>query len=307
MPVAERVKAVRAFNRFITVRFGVLERGFLGTNHSLTEARLIYELAQRSQTETADLRESVGVDSGYLSRLLARLDKAGLVSRTPSPADGRRQVVSLTVAGRKAWETLDARSSAQAGELLDSLPEADQRRLVGAMETVRRLTSQAPRDRTLVLRPPEAGDLGWVVERHGTLYSHEYGWDERFEGLVAQVVGDYAGRSDRRRNSAWVAEVDGQPAGSIFLVEDDSATARLRLLLVEPAARGMGLGRRLVEEAIRFARRAGYEQVVLWTNDVLASARPIYEAAGFELLAEEPHSRFGPEVVGQDWRLRLGV
>lgn len=175
------------------------------------------------------------------------------------------------------------------------------------METVRRLTSHEAGDRTLVVRAPEAGDLGWVVERHGSLYAREYGWDERFEGLVAEVVGDYAQRSDRTRNSAWVAEVDGHPAGSIFLVEDDPRTARLRLLLVEPAARGMGLGSRLVEEAVGFARRAGYEQLVLWTNDVLASARPIYESAGFELVAEEPHSHFGPEVIGQDWRLRLGV
>jgi len=302
-----RVTSVRAFNRFITRRFGVLERGLLGTNHSVTEARLLYELAQEPAVETSHLRTVVGLDSGYLSRLLARLEGQGLLIRRRSDADARRQLVELTPAGREAYAVLDGRSTEQVANLLEDLPEADQRRLVGAMETVRRLTSQAPDDRTLVLRAPEAGDLGWVVERHGTLYAHEYGWDERFEGLVAQVVGDYAGRVDRRRNSAWIAEVDGQPAGSIFLVEDDSGTARLRLLLVEPAARGMGLGRRLVEEAIRFARRAGYAEVVLWTNDVLASARPIYEAAGFELVAEEPHSRFGPEVVGQDWRLRLGV
>ncbi len=303
----ERTAAVRAFNRFITRRFGVLERGFLGTNHSLTEARLLYELAQRPETETAGLRDAVGLDSGYLSRLLARLEKDGLVTRRRSPGDARRQVVALTAKGRGAWLTLDARSAAQAGELLDSLPDGDQRRLVGAMETVRVLTSGAPRDRTVVLRAPEAGDLGWVVERHGVLYSHEYGWGEPFEGLVAEVVGDYARRRDRGRNAAWIAEVDGRRAGSIFLVEDDSGAARVRLLLVEPVARGMGLGRRLVEEAIRFARRAGYSEVVLWTNDVLASARPIYEAAGFRLIAEERHSRFGPEVIGQDWALSLGV
>lgn len=273
----------------------------------MTSAASSLTLAQRPQTETADLREALGLDSGYLSRLLGRLEKAGLVTRMRSAADARRQVVALTTEGREVWRTLDARSSAQAGELLDSLPEADQRRLVGAMETVRRLTSQTPQDRTIVLRAPEAGDLGWVVERHGTLYAHEYGWDAHFEGLVAEVVGDYAKRSDRRRNSAWIAEVDRQPVGSVFLVEDGADTARLRLLLVEPAARRVGLGRRLAEEAVRFARRAGYEQVVLWTNDVLASARPIYESLGFELVGEKSHSRFGPEVVGQHWRLRLGV
>ena len=160
---------------------------------------------------------------------------------------------------------------------------------------------------TAVLRAPEPGDLGWVVERHGTLYSREYGWDERFEGLVAEVVADYAKRSDRGRNSAWIAEVDGRRAGSVFLVDDGAGAARLRLLLVDPSARGGGLGRRLVDEAIRFARRAGYDEVVLWTNDVLSSARPIYEAAGFELVGEARHSRFGPEVVGQDWALPLGV
>jgi DNA-binding MarR family transcriptional regulator/GNAT superfamily N-acetyltransferase len=304
---SERIGAVRAFNRFLTRRFGVLERGFLGTNHSLTEARLIYELAQRPEMETSSLREALGLDSGYLSRLLTRLEKAGLVSRARSSGDARRQVVALTPQGEEAWRTLDTRSSKQAGELLDSLPEGDQRRLVGAMDTVRRLTSGPPEDPTVVLRAPEPGDLGWVVERHGSLYAHEYGWDERFEGLVAEVVGDYAKRADRGRNSAWVAEVDGVRAGSIFLVEDTAGAARLRLLLVEPVARGRGVGRRLVEEAVRFARRAGYREVVLWTNDVLSSARPIYEAAGFRLVAEEPHSRFGPRVVGQDWALSLGV
>jgi DNA-binding MarR family transcriptional regulator/GNAT superfamily N-acetyltransferase len=307
MAAEERIGAVRSFNRFITRRFGVLERGFLGTNHSLTEARLVYELAQAPAIETSRLREAVGIDSGYLSRLLSRLEKAALVSRSRSPQDARRRLVSLTEEGRELWRTLDARSSEQAGALLDSLPEGDQRTLVGAMETVRRLTGGASGDRTVVLRAPAPGDLGWIVERHGTLYSHEYGWDERFEALVAEVVADYAARADRRRNAAWIAEVDGRRAGSILLVEDASGAARLRLLLVEPSARGLGLGRRLVDEAIRFARRAGYEEVVLWTNDVLDSARPIYEAAGFHLVAEEPHSRFGPEAVGQDWALALGV
>ena len=303
----DRVGAVRSFNRFITRRFGVLERGFLGTNHSLTEARVVYELAQASQMETSALREAVGLDSGYLSRLVTRLESNGLVSRTRSPGDARRQLLSLTERGQELWRRLDDRSSAQAGELLDSLPEGDQRTLVAAMETVRRLTAGSPEDRTVVLRDPEPGDLGWVVERHGTVYASEYGWDQRFEGLVAEVVGDYAERTDRTRNAAWIAEVDGGRAGSIFLVEDPSGAARLRLLLVEPAARGVGLGRRLVDEALRFARRVGYGEVVLWTNDVLASARPIYEAAGFRLVGEERHSRFGPQVVGQDWALSLGV
>ena len=301
---ADRVAAVRAFNRFYTARIGVLREGLHDTPHSLTEARVLFELGRNGPAEVADLRRTLAIDAGHLSRLLARLDAAGLVVREPSETDARRRRVRLTTQGHRAYATLDQRSAAEIQALLDGLPEPDQRRLVAAMDVVNRLldnrTDQRP-PAAYVLREPEPGDLGWIVQRHGALYAQEYGWDETFEALVARIVADFAQHRDPKRERAWIAEVGGAPAGSVLCARRDERTAQLRLLLVEPAARGLGIGARLVEECVRFARRAGYEEIALWTNDVLHAARRIYQRAGFTLVEEEPHRSFGHDLVGQTW------
>ncbi len=300
--LAARVTSVRAFNRAYTATMGLLREGLLESPYSLTEARVLFELAGRDATDAGDLRERLGIDAGYLSRLLTRLETAGVVAREPAPHDARRRLVRLTDDGRAAAATLDERSAHDVQRLLVGLSDGDQHRLVGAMEAIRALLAPAPAaDGTLVLRGPRPGDLGWIVQRHGAVYAEQFGWDVRFEALVARVVADFANGHDPRAEAAWIAELDGAPAGCVLCVRCDDATAQLRLLLVEPPARGRGLGARLVDECLRFARAAGYARMVLWTNDVLTSARRIYEAAGFELVDAAPHREFGPEVVGQHW------
>jgi DNA-binding MarR family transcriptional regulator/GNAT superfamily N-acetyltransferase len=306
-PVAD----VRAFTRFYTAVIGVLDEGLLGTPYSVTEARVLFELAQSDATDVADLRRGLRLDSGYMSRIAARLEADGLVTRAASGRDARRQVLALTPRGRDVFADLDARSADQVAHLLDKLGVADQERLVTAMGTVRSLLGAAQGDglaataRTVVLREPGPGDLGWVVARHGSVYAAEYGWNTEFEGLVARIVADYAAGHDPRREAAWIAELDGEPVGCVFCVARDDTTAQLRILLVDPAARGLGIGARLVAECLRFATAAGYESMMLWTNDVLTSARRIYEAAGFRLVDEEPHHSFGQDLVGQVWERRL--
>jgi DNA-binding MarR family transcriptional regulator/GNAT superfamily N-acetyltransferase len=297
--------AVRAFNRFYTSRIGVLREGLLESPFSLTEARVIFELAQREATEVAELRRALNVDAGYLSRILARFAGDGLVTRERSASDGRRQVVRLTDGGRAAYRVLDTRSAAEVGALLSGLADDEQRCLVGAMREIRRVLEPAPSGQPFVLRPPGPGDLGWVVHRHGVLYAREYGWDETFEALVARIVADYVDHRDPARERVWIAELDGQPAGCIFCVRREDHLAQLRLLLVEPGARGMGVGGKLVDECLDFARAAGYREIMLWTNDVLDQARRIYERAGFELREEEPHHSFGHDLVGQNWSRTL--
>jgi len=247
----------------------------------------------------------VGHLPGYLSRILARFEADGLALRERSAADGRRQVIRLTEQGRAAFETLNARSAEEIGALLSRLSEEDQRRLVGAMEVIRDVLEQHPRPESYLLRPLRPGDLGWVVHRHGVLYAEEYGWDDTFEALVARIVAEYVEHRDPQRENAWIAEVDGEPVGCVFCVKKDEQVAQLRILLVEPTARGLGIGARLVEECMRFARRAGYEEIMLWTNDVLEDARRIYERAGFELVEEEKHHSFGHDLVGQNWSRKL--
>src|SRR3954470_6423066 len=244
MAVDDRVAAVREFNRFYTERIGVLGEGLLHTGYSLTEARVLFELGQVEAMDVADLRATLGLDAGYLSRLLSRLDQAGVLRRERSERDARRQRVALTPAGRAAYAELDARSAAENAALLDGLPEDAQRRLLGAMDAIRGVLAPSPAP-AYVLRPPAAGDYGWVVARHGALYAREYGWDETFEALVARVVADYADGHDPRREAGWIAEVSGHPIGSIFCMRRDERTAQLRLLIVEPDARGMGVGRAL--------------------------------------------------------------
>jgi DNA-binding MarR family transcriptional regulator/GNAT superfamily N-acetyltransferase len=296
-PVAE----VREFNRFYTATIGVLREGLLRTPYSLTEARIIFELAQRDETEVTALRRQLGVDAGYLSRILARFAADGLVDRARSATDGRRQVIRLTPAGRAAYRMLDERSAAEIQRMLDRLPASNQRRLLGAMATIRGVLNDERRPGVL-LREPRPGDLGWIVARHGELYAAEHGWDATFEALVAGIVADFALSADPvGRERAWLVEIDGERAGCVFCVREDESTARLRVLLVEPDARGAGVGSRLVRECIAFARSAGYRRLVLLTYDVLADARRIYQRAGFRLVHQEPVRRYGHDLVEQEW------
>jgi DNA-binding MarR family transcriptional regulator/N-acetylglutamate synthase-like GNAT family acetyltransferase len=305
-PPRERVAAVRRFNRFYTRRIGVLLEGLLHSPYTLTEARLIFELAQRDGVTASALGQDLGLDAGYMSRLLRGLQHQGLIRRARSAADGRQFHLHLTAAGRDAFAMLDARSHDEFEAMLAELSEPGQARLVCAMETIEELLGQpAARPATIVLRPHQPGDMGWVVHRHGVLYAEEYGWDERFEALVAQIVADFVNGFDARRERCWIAERDGAIVGSVFLVRQSDEVAKLRLLLVEPRARGHGLGRRLVEECVRFARRTGYARITLWTNSVLEAARRLYEEAGFVLVDEAPHRSFGHDLVGQTWELPL--
>jgi len=304
-PGPDQVATVRDFNRFYTRVIGLLDEGLLRTPYSLTEARVIFELAQRGATEVPDLRRDLALDAGYLSRILARFTSDGLVTRTTSPTDTRRQVVELTTTGRAAYEMLNERSDAQIVTLLSGLGDADRHQLVGAMRTIRTVLDPTPPPRAYLLRGLHPGDAGWVVHRHGVRYAEEYGWDSSFEALVARIVADYLADHDARRENAWIAELDGRPVGCVFCVRRDDTVAQLRLLLVEPEARGMGIGSRLVDECLRFARSAGYREIMLWTNDVLTDARRIYEKAGFELRDQAPHHSFGHDLVEQTWWRRL--
>ena len=301
-----RVGEVRRFNRFWTRQIGVLREGYLESPFSLTEVRVFYELAHREETTAGELGEELGLDAGYLSRILSGFQKHGLIRKRPSEADGRRRLLRLTERGREAFAPLEARSRSEIGAMLGGMSIAGQERLVEAMRAIERLLSFRP-DPVIpyLLRPPQPGDMGWVVHRHGVLYAREYGWDERFEALVAGIVAKFIQEYEPRVERCWIAERDGEVVGCVFLVRESEEVAKLRLLLVEPEARGLGIGSRLVEECIRFARQAGYLKITLWTNDVLNSARRIYEAMGFQLVHEKPHRSFGHDLVGQTWELML--
>ncbi|NBF00008.1 MarR family transcriptional regulator [Nonomuraea sp. KC401] len=292
-----RVSEVRAFNRFYTKVIGALQAGMLDSPYSLTEVRVLFELAHAERMETGELRGLLGLDAGYLSRMLARFEGDGLITRERSAADARKQLVRLTPAGAEVFSGLDRRSAGEVERLLSGLPEPDQDRLVAAMGTIRRLLAPPAERQPYVIRPPRTGDLGWVVSRHGALYDAEYGWGAGFEQLVARIVGEL----DFSRDTGWIAEEGGERAGCVFFVRQDAATAKLRLLLVEPSARGMGIGRRLVEECLRHARAEGCERITLWTRDCLASALRIYQAAGFELQSQEKGMENGVEVTDQMW------
>jgi DNA-binding MarR family transcriptional regulator/N-acetylglutamate synthase-like GNAT family acetyltransferase len=303
------VQRVRSFNRTWTEVLGLLDQGLLATEHSLSEARVLFELAQRPMWERLDLRQRLGMDASFLTRVLTRLEADGLVVTAPSPADTRRLTLALTARGRSAAAELDARSSAQIDELLAPLT-AGQRRTVGEAMTVisaflRRRPPAGAAARDVQVRGLHEGDVGWVIERHGEIYFDEFGWNIEFEVLVARIVADYLDHHRPGQENAWIVTVDGARAGCVFCCRRDATTAQLRILLVEPWARGLGLGARLVAECIGFARAAGYAEIVLWTNDVLVAARRIYQAAGFELVDEEPHHSFGHDLVGQNWRLDL--
>ena len=297
-----RIAAVRRFNRFYTKKIGVLSDPFLNTPYSLTEGRVLYALAHRDGATATWLCEELGLDPGYLSRLLRGFEQQKLISRNPSPQDGRQTLISLTPAGRDAYEPLDRASQSDIENLLAPLPEADQERLVGAMRTVSSLLGDAAEVTTapaFILRSHRPGDMGWVTQRHGALYAEEYGLNERMESYVAEVVAKFLREYDPAREHCWIAEQDGAPVGSVFLVRESDDVARLRLLIVDPRARGLGVGRRLVDECIRFARQAGYREITLWTHSILTAARRIYAATGFEIVETEEHDEFGPMLTGE--------
>jgi len=301
-----RVAAIRRFNRFYTKQIGVLRGGLLKSPFSLTEVRVLYELAHREAPTATELGQELGLDAGYLSRILSGLARRRLVQKTTSEADGRQSLLSLTKQGREAFAALDVRASDEIRAMLKDVAAPEQGRLVEAMHTIEGVLGAAPEKRApYLLRPPQPGDMGWVIHRHGALYAQEYGWDERFEALVAGIVANFAHHHDPKRERCWIAEKDGAIVGSVFLVERRKTVGQLRLLLVEPSARGLGIGQRLVGECIRFARQVGYRKVVLWTNDVLHAARRIYEKAGFRLVHQQPNDSFGHDLVEQDWELTL--
>jgi DNA-binding MarR family transcriptional regulator/GNAT superfamily N-acetyltransferase len=304
--LAHRVAAVRRFNRFYTRTIGVLQEGLLQSTFSLAEARVLYELAQGARTTATTLGRDLALDAGYLSRILQRFERDGLISRSPSDLDRRQSLLALTEAGRDAFAPLDARSRDEVSALLGPLPERAQIALVEAMSRIEGLLgAQGAAPVPWLLRQHHPGDIGWVVARHGALYAEEYGFDARFEALVARVAGDFLAGHDPARERCWIAERDGVNIGSVFLVRETDDIAKLRLLIVEPAARGLGIGRRLVDKCIGFARTAGYRSITLWTNDVLVAARSIYQTAGFRLVASAPHRDFGPAIVGENWELGL--
>lgn len=302
----DRVAAVRGFNRFYTQKIGVLGEGLLASPFSLTEARVLFELAQRDSATAAGLCRDLGLDAGYLSRIVRRFENDKLLVRTPSAADGRQSLLALTASGREAFAELDRRSRDEIAALLEPLPAGRQARLVAAMAGIERLLGGSatgePRWR---LRPHRPGDMGWVVSRHGALYAEEYGWDESFEALVAEIAAKFVRHFDPARERCWIAERDGAPVGSVFLVRQSQTIAKLRLLIVDPEARGLGIGAALVEECLRFARDAGYRKVTLWTQSILVAARAIYQAAGFHRVREEPHHSFGHDLVGEYWERTL--
>ncbi|MFD4621563.1 GNAT family N-acetyltransferase [Streptomyces sp. NPDC058475] len=303
------VQDIRSFNRFYTNVIGALDYGrHLYAPYTLTESRVLYELAHSPRTDAVDLRTELSLDSGYLSRILNKFEQDGLIERAPSEKDPRRRRITLTARGREAAGLLDERARESVGSLLASVAPADRERLAEAMRTVRTILGdgRAPRREDVVLREPGPGDLGWIVQRNAALYAAEYGWNADYEGLVARIVADFAEDHDPHLERVWIAELDGRPVGCVMCVRDDApGTARLRLLLVEPDARGLRIGDRLTGAVIDFARGVGYRELVLWTNDVLTAARRIYQRHGFVLVSEKPHRSFGADLVGQDWRLDL--
>jgi len=302
----QSIVAVRRFNRFYTRQIGVLRQSLLDSPFSLAEARVLYEVAHRQQPTATELGQDLQLDAGYLSRMLRSFEQRGLLRKEASSRDARQSLLSLTAEGRKAQLALEAGSNAEVGAMLSVLADDEQNRLLRAMQTIESLLGPPQVSREpYVLRPHRPGDMGWIVHRHGVLYAREYGWDETFEALVAEITARFIREFDARRECCWMAERDGEILGCVFLVKQSASVAQLRLLLVEPSARGLGIGRRLVEECIRFARQAGYSSITLWTNDILGAARHIYEAAGFRLVSEEKHRSFGHDLVGQTWDLRL--
>ena len=318
LPASDQIAAFRRFNRRYTRFIGTLQEGLLDTPYSLSEARVLYELATRRRPFAKEITQELGMDAGYLSRILSKFQEAGLVKRATSPEDGRQTHLTLTKEGRAAFRNLNSRSDRQARSILGGLAPVARSNLIRSMRTIEDVLDTTAADATaeakaqtaatpFVLRPHRPGDMGWVVHREGALYAQEYGWDERFEALAAHVVADFIDRFDPARERCWMAERDGESLGHIFLVKHPERTgvAKLRLLLVEPSARGMGVGHALVAECVRFAREAGYRKITLWTQSILTAAHRIYQQAGFRLVSEEPHHSFGKDLIAQTWELDL--
>ncbi len=304
--VAHQVDSMRAFNRFYTRQIGVLEEGLLKSDFSLTEVRVLYELAHAEGLTASDLARELGLDMGYMSRVLRRLQARSLLRRGASKTDARQSVLGLTAKGRKAFVPIEEATREQVAGMLSAVPIDAKPKLMRSMRTIRALLGESDaQPAPYVIRDPRPGDIGWIIHRHGVLYAGEYGWDAGFEGLVAEIAGKFIRTFDPELEHCWIAERDDEVAGSIFLVRKSARVAQLRLLYVEPSARGLGIGRRLVDECIAFARVKGFRTMTLWTNDVLTSARKIYQAAGFELVKEERHRSFGKELSGQNWDLKL--
>ena len=307
---ASAVKAVRRFNRFMTRKVGVLDP-YLGSNLSLTDVRVLYELAHREAPVASELARDLGLDGGYLSRVLRRFETAGWIERRASPQDARQNVLTLTPSGREAFEPLQQRSRDEAAALLAPLPPSRQQELVAAMERIEALlqpsvaVSTPPNPRVAMLRDPVPGDIGWVVQQHGEIYWREYGWDTSFEALVADIASQFVRKFQPAWERCWVAELDGERVGAVFVVRKSATTAQLRMLILSPKARGLGLGARLTDECIAFARAKGYKKMVLWTNSCLTAARGIYAKRGFKLVKSEPYEGFGQQLVGETWVLTL--
>jgi DNA-binding MarR family transcriptional regulator/GNAT superfamily N-acetyltransferase len=302
----QRVEAVRRFNRFYTRQIGILGNAYLQSPFSLAEVRVLYEIAHHGSTTASELSQELGLDAGYLSRILRNFSKQGLIERRASATDGRQTLLSLSEPGQQTFAGFNARSQHEIGQLLGKLAIAEQTRLVNAMSTVEQLLDAAPEHKTpYLLRPHQPGDMGWVIHRHAVLYTQDYGWDEQFEAMVADVAAEFIRNFDTKRERCWIAEIDGEIVGSVFLVKKSDMVAKLRLLFIEPKARGLGIGRRLVDECERFARQAGYQKITLWTNSILLAARHIYSQAGYRLVHQEPHHSFGKDLVGETWELTL--
>jgi DNA-binding MarR family transcriptional regulator/GNAT superfamily N-acetyltransferase len=302
----QRIAAVRRFNRFYTRQIGVLRKGYLDSPFSLGEGRVLYEIAHGDRLTASDIVRALDLDAGYLSRLLRSFEKRGLIERKTSAKDARQSHLALTVRGRRIFTPLEKRSQHQAGAMLGKLKQNEQSQLVTAMNSIQSLLNgHAPPIAKPILRGPKPGDYGWIASRHAELYRQEYGWTEPFEGLCAQIVADFVNKFDPKYERAWIAELNGENVGSIMLAKDTEEVARIRLLLVDPKARGLGLGARLTDESIRFARATGYKKVTLWTHSILTAARHVYKKAGFELLRSEPHESWGKPVVGEHWDLTL--
>jgi len=302
----QRVAAVRRFNRFYTRQIGLLQESYLKSQFSLSQVRVLYELAHRERPTATELGRELGLDPGYLSRILRLFEKRGFLNRTPSKADGRQSHLFLTARGQAAFAPLNTRSREEIGSMLRALRARDQIRLVDSMHAIEGVLGAQPEKKVpYLLRPHRPGDMGWVVSRHGALYAQEYGWDETFEALVAGIVKKFIEHYDPRKERCWIAEKDGEPVGSVFVVKQSATVAKLRLMLVEPKARGLGIGARLVDECVRFAGQTGYGKITLWTNSVLRAARRIYKEAGFRLVRQERHRSFGHDLVGETWDLKL--
>ncbi len=303
---AESVKAVRSFNRFYTRQIGLLHKGYLNSPFSLTDVRVLYELTRRAKSTAAEVSKELGIDAGYLSRILLSFEKRGLIRREPSQRDGRQSHLSLTQKGRKAFAPLEGKAKAEVAAMLARLSTSGQSRMIEAMGAIEKLLGAAAEPQTpYLLRPHQVGDMGWIVHRHAVVYAREYGWDEQFEALAAEIAAKFLQDFNPKRERCWIAEKDGAIAGCVFLVRKSTQVAKLRLLFVEPSARGLGIGNRLVDECIRFARQVGYKAITLWTQKNLLAAIHLYRKAGFRLVHEEPHHSFGHDLVAQTWELTL--